>query len=58
MKSELEEVNEILGNKKKYRRALLVIVLILSVIVYGLYSGEISKIVSGIFGHSTEESAK
>lgn len=55
MKEELREVNKILGNKKKFRRALTVIMLVLLLIFYGLYSGEISRITAGIFGHSTEE---
>jgi len=58
MTNELKEVNEILGNKRKFRRALFVIFLILSVITYGLYSGEISKIIVGIFGKSNSEESK
>ena len=44
----IKEVSEILGNKKKFRRALLIIGIIAAVICYGFYSHEISRIITGL----------
>jgi hypothetical protein len=50
MKEAIKEADRILGNKKKYRRAMLALVLVLLTIAYGFYCGEISRIIMAFFG--------
>jgi len=47
-KSNPEVVDGILGNSKKFKRALVVLIIISIVICYGMYTGEFSKIASAI----------
>ena len=50
MKEVINETDKILGNKKKFRRALTIISLVLLTIAYGFYCGEISRIIMAFFG--------
>lgn len=46
--SAIQEVDKILGNKKKFRRALIILFIIAAVLIVGFWTGEISRIISGI----------
>lgn len=47
----IKEADKILGNKKKFNRVMLILVIIASVLITGFCTGEISRIISVIMGH-------
>lgn len=47
----IKEAGKILGNKKKFNRVMLILVIIASVLITGFCTGEISRIISVIMGH-------
>lgn len=49
--SAINEVDKILGNKKKFRRALIILFILAAVLVVGFWTGEVSRIISCFIGH-------
>jgi len=47
----IKEADRILGNKKKFKRAMVILVVVASVLITGFCTGEISRIISVIMGH-------
>lgn len=47
--STVKTIDKILSSKQKFKRAVIVLLIIGVVTCYGFYSGEISKIVSAVF---------
>ena len=41
---------KILSNKRMYKRVVYILLLVLPVVAYGFYCGEISRIIGAIFG--------
>jgi len=55
--SAIKIIDKILSSKQKFKRAVVVLLIIGAVTCYGFYSGEISKIVGAVF-HSESEGGK
>lgn len=47
--SAVKTIDKILSSKQKFKRAVIVLLIIGAVTCYGFYSGEISKIVGAVF---------
>jgi len=55
--SAIKIIDKILSSKQKFKRAVIVLLIIGAITCYGFYSGEISKIVGAVF-HSESEGSK
>jgi len=53
--SAIKIIDKILSSKQKFKRALIVLLIIGAVTCYGFYSGEISKIIGAIFNSNSAE---